>query len=895
MNNNVEKKKINISGEHIKEHSYHIGGMTCSACSARVEKLARETKGVEGCSVNLLKNSMVAQIDEEILSPRELEKIITESGYPAKLLSVDDIATDNSDSSFEEDSIDEEIREMKKRLILSIIFTIPLSYLAMGHMIGLPIPMWLHGKENAMAMLLAQFILTIPVVFINFKFFRIGIKTLIGKSPNMDSLVAIGSGASIVYGILSMFKAAWLMGAGDLDGAEILSMEVYFEAGAMILTLITLGKFLEARAKGKTSEAIRKLMDLTPKKANLINGDKEYEVDVSSLKIGDIVFVRSGEQVPADGVIIEGFGAVDESAITGESIPVDKAKDSHVIGGTINMSGAFKMEVLVVGKDTALAQIIKLVDDATSSKAPIEKIADRVSGIFVPIVMAIALVTFVVWILMGYGFENALLMSISVLVISCPCALGLATPTAIMVGTGVGVSRGILIKKAEALEISHKIDSVILDKTGTITKGKPKVTDFIKHKDSEEKILLTIARKIENLSEHPLGKAIVSFADSKIINSEDDSYENAKVMDFKQIEGRGLKGIVNNDLCILGNKAFMDDEKVEGFSKDILSQISKLSSEGKTVIYFAINSKLVGIFAIADTIKKTSVEAVSRLKSMGIDVVMMTGDNEQTAKAIGDKVGISDIKAGVMPKDKEELVSQLQNQGKVVAMVGDGINDAPALARADVGIAIGAGTDIAMETADIVLMRSDLRDVPTTFKLSNKVLWNIKENLFWAFIYNIIGIPIAAGLLYIPFGIRLSPMIGSMAMSISSVSVVMNALRLKLFKDENQDIEDIIYDENDEANILELDMNIYNSNMKLAQDINEKEEDQMNKIIDVRGMTCHKCVAHVKMAIEQVEGVIKADVNLGEQRATVEVADGVNDEALVAAIENAGYDVMGLR
>ena len=760
----------------MKKEKFDVTGMTCSACSARVEKTVAGMEGTCDVSVNLLKNSMVVSYDENAVSEADIIGAVVKAGYGASVAGSAKSGTGDASTSIgAADAALEEVKQMKRRLIISIIFTLPIFYISMGHMMGWPLPDFLLGDENAVVFVFTQFILMLPVVFVNFKFYRIGFKTLIQRAPNMDSLIAIGSGASIAYGIYAIYKIAFAIGQGDMGTVHHFAMDVYFESAAMILTLITLGKYFEARAKGKTSEAITKLMDLAPKTATVIRDGKEEVVEASDVVKGDIVVVKAGESIPVDGVVTEGHGSVDESAITGESIPVDKEAGDRVIGATVNMSGYFLMEAEKIGDETALAQIVRLVDEATSSKAPIANTADKVSGIFVPAVIAIAIVTFIIWMIMGMGFEFSLSMGISVLVISCPCALGLATPTAIMVGTGKGATNGILVKSAEALETAHSIDAVILDKTGTVTEGRPEVTDVVAAEGIKEKEILKIAYSMEKLSEHPLADAIVRYAESR-------GTSQGEVTEFEQIPGRGLKCRVDGEICLGGNSALMEEELSVEQDADFIEKGKAYADQGKTPMYFAAGGRVIGMIAVADVIKQTSAEAVRELKAMGIDVYMLTGDNEKTAKAIASQVGIDKVIAQGLPEDKESHVRRLEEEGKKVAMVGDGINDAPALARADVGIAIGAGTDVAMESADIVLMKNDLLDVSTAVQLSRKVIRNIKENLFWAFIYNIIGIPVAAGVFYLAFGLKLSPMIGAAAMSMSSVCVVSNALRLRFFK-----------------------------------------------------------------------------------------------------------------
>lgn len=846
----------------MKKEKFDVTGMTCSACSARVEKTVAGMEGTCDVSVNLLKNSMVVSYDENAVSEADIIGAVEKAGYGASVAGSfkDNAKTTSASGSGAADAALEEVKQMKRRLIISIIFTLPIFYISMGHMMGWPLPDFLLGDENAVVFVFTQFILMLPVVFVNFKFYRIGFKTLIQRAPNMDSLIAIGSGASIAYGIYAIYKIAFAIGQGDMGTVHHFAMDVYFESAAMILTLITLGKYFEARAKGKTSEAITKLMDLAPKTATVIRDGKEEVVEASDVVKGDIVVVKAGESIPVDGVVTEGHGSVDESAITGESIPVDKEAGDRVIGATVNMSGYFLMEAEKIGDETALAQIVRLVDEATSSKAPIANTADKVSGIFVPAVIAIAIVTFIIWMIMGMGFEFSLSMGISVLVISCPCALGLATPTAIMVGTGKGATNGILVKSAEALETAHSIDAVVLDKTGTVTEGRPEVTDVVAVEGVDENKVLKIAYSMEKLSEHPLADAIVRYAENR-------GTFQREVTEFEQIPGRGLKCRVDGEICLGGNRALMEEElSVEQYA-DFIEKGKAYADQGKTPMYFAAGGRVIGMIAVADVIKQTSAEAVRELKAMGIDVYMLTGDNEKTAKAIASQVGIDKVIAQVLPEDKESHVRRLEEEGKKVAMVGDGINDAPALARADVGIAIGAGTDVAMESADIVLMKNDLLDVSTAVQLSRKVIRNIKENLFWAFIYNIIGIPVAAGVFYLAFGLKLSPMIGAAAMSMSSVCVVSNALRLRFFKPKRL----------------------------FEGHIDMKGENKMKKTMMIEGMMCQNCVKHVFNALSKVEGVDSVEVDLDGKKAEVALKDEVSDDVLKEAVTEAGYEVLDIK
>lgn len=758
----------------MKKDFFDITGMTCSACANRIEKGVKKLPGIQEVSVNLLKNSMMVSYDETALNRDDIIQSVEKAGYGASVKEETQKSQVSSNTGAEKkDAAKEQYKLMKKRLFWSAVFTIPLFYISMGHMFGWPLPQGLLGMENAMNFAFTQFLLLVPILFINSHYYKTGFRTLFEGSPNMDSLVALGSGAAVVYGIYAIYKISYGLGHMDMQMVDSFMMDLYFESAGTILTLITLGKTLEARAKGKTSDAITKLMDLAPKVARVERNGKEMRIPVEEVQAGEIIIVKAGESVPVDGVVLEGNSSVDESALTGESIPVEKHEGDTVIGATINKTGYFKMRATKVGNDTALAQIVRLVDEATSPKAPIAKLADKVSGVFVPIVITIAIVSTVVWLLAGYGLEFALSIGIAVLVVSCPCALGLATPTAIMVGTGRGATNGILIKSAEALETAHSLNTVVLDKTGTITQGKPVVTDILTEKGKKEEEVLQIAASLEKLSEHPLAEAIVAEAKKRRINF-------LPVEDFKQIPGQGISGNINGKVCLAGNSRMMNAFRV---SNDKLVRLGEqLADNGKTPLFFSYGGKMVGVVAVADVVKPTSKQAIQELSSMGIEVVMLTGDNKKTAQAIQKQVGVDRVVAEVFPEDKEKEIRRLQEQGKKVAMVGDGVNDAPALARADVGIAIGAGTDVAIESADFVLMKSDLLDVSTAIQLSKAVIRNIKQNLFWAFIYNIIGIPIAAGVFYLAFGLKMNPMIGALAMSFSSVFVVSNALRLRWFK-----------------------------------------------------------------------------------------------------------------
>lgn len=851
---------------------FDITGMTCSACSSRIEKSVAKLPGIQEVSVNLLKNSMVASYDESVLDAAGIVQAVEKAGYGAFLKTPAGIQEksrkENRTAKPEISTAQAEYKQMKQRLLLSALFTIPLFYISMGHMMGWPLPGFLLGMENAMTFAFTQFLLVIPVVFINFKYYRTGFKTLFLASPNMDSLIAIGSSAAAVYGIYAIYKIGIGLGHGDMETVHSFMMDLYFESAGMILTLITLGKTLEARAKGKTSDAITKLMNLAPKTATVERDGMEIQISAAEVQPGETVIVKAGESIPVDGVVLEGFSSVDESALTGESIPVEKHTGDKVIGATINKSGYFKMQATKVGDDTTLAQIVRLVDDATSSKAPIAKLADKVSGVFVPVVITIALAAMAVWLLAGYGLEFALSIGISVLVISCPCALGLATPTAIMVGTGKGATNGILIKSAEALETAHSINTVVLDKTGTITQGTPVVTNVMCKDGVHKRELLQIAASLEKLSEHPLADAIVSEAEKEGLSL-------LSVSDFRQIPGQGITGHIEGEICLAGNRRLLEANGVQGGA--LLQLGESMAEDGKTPLFFARAGGLIGVIAVADVVKPTSRQAVQELSDLGLEVVMLTGDNAKTAEAIRCQVGTCRVVAEVSPQDKEKEIRRLQSAGKKVAMVGDGINDAPALARADVGIAIGAGTDIAIESADIVLMKSDLLDVSTAIQLSKAVIRNIKQNLFWAFIYNIIGIPVAAGVFFIPFALKLNPMIGAFAMSFSSVFVVTNALRLRWFKPKH-----IFHEESD----------IENQTI-----IAEKRKGviQMKKTLNIEGMVCMNCVKHVDKALREVQGVQNVTVSLENKSAQVQLGQDVTDAVLRTAVEDAGYEVIGIR
>lgn len=863
------------------QEKYNVTGMTCAACQARVQKSVSNLTGVQECNVNLLKNSMVVTYDDKNVNSGQIIAAVEKAGYGASLQQAKGKSAAQAVSPV--DTVKKEYETMKRRVIWSFVFTIPLFYISMGHMMGWPLPGFFLGTENSMIYALTLFLLALPVAIINNKYYRMGFKTLFHGSPNMDSLIALGSGASLAYGVYALYKIAWGFGYGDLAMGNQFTHDLYFEGAGTILTLITLGKFFEARAKGRTSDAINKLMNLAPKKATVVRNGVETVIPAEEVEKGDILIVKAGESVPVDGVLLEGSGSVDESAITGESIPVDKQAGDKVIGATINQSGYFRMRADKVGDETALSQIIKLVGEATSSKAPIAKLADKVAGIFVPIVIGIALLAMVVWLICGATFEFAMTIAVSVLVVSCPCALGLATPTAIMVGTGRGASNGILIKSAEALETAHSVNVVVMDKTGTITQGKPVVTDLACQSGVTEDYLLQIAASLEKLSEHPLARAIVAEAEKR-------NTQFLPVEQFEQIPGQGIKGSIQGLACLAGNQKLLN---AEGIHDEALEQLQdQMADQGKAPLFFAAAGKLIGMVAVADVVKPTSKQAIADLQTMGIEVVMLTGDHKKTAEAIRKQVGVDRVVAEVLPQDKEREVRSLQASGKKVAMVGDGINDAPALARADVGIAIGAGTDVAMESADIVLMRNDLLDVTGAIELSKATIRNIKENLFWAFFYNIIGIPIAAGCWYTAFHLKMNPMVAALAMSFSSVFVVSNALRLRFFKPKHGSA---VSDNTAETSTsVTTESPVQKISVKQTTIKQSNGGTTMKKELMIEGMMCQNCVKHVTHALEGVSGASHVQVSLEDKKATVEVPESVTDETLKAAVTEAGYEVTGI-
>ena len=880
---------------------FDVTGMTCSACSSHVEKSVGKLTGVENVSVNLLTNSMQVEFDENKLDTAGIIKAVEDAGYgaavkagPAKSGTKTSGQSDSQENSGLS-AVEQNVKNMKKRLIVSLIFWIPLMYVSMGHMIyqWLNIPMppftmnFLHGNENAITYAFTQFLLLLPILIANQKYFKNGFKTLWHRSPNMDSLIAIGAGAAILYGIFAIYRIGYAMGHGDMAVVHQYAHDLYFESAGTILTLITIGKYLETKSKGKTSEAITKLLNLAPKTVTAVRDGVEQVVDAADVEKGEIFLVKPGESVAVDGIVLEGKSSFDESAITGESIPVPKQEGDTIVSASINKSGLIRAKATKVGEDTTIAQIIRLVEEASSSKAPIAKMADKIAGVFVPAVITIALITGVIWLISGATFEFAMSTAIAVLVISCPCALGLATPVAIMVGTGKGAENGILIKSGDALETAHQIDTVVLDKTGTITQGKPVVTDIIcaAGKSAAKTQLLQIAGSLEKGSEHPLAEAIVNYCVTNNISLE-------KVTDFNALFGKGIEGTVSGTHYYAGNEKMMEEKGIS-LSTEQKNQIRELAKQGRTPLLFADEKQFLGIVAVADVVKPTSKEAVQKFRDYGIHVIMLTGDNEVTAQAIKEQVGIDEVIAGVLPTQKEEKISALKQAGHKVAMIGDGVNDAPALASADVGIAIGAGTDVAIESADIVLMKNDLLDAVGAVKLSKAVIRNIKENLFWAFFYNSIGIPLAAGVLYPLFQIKLNPMFGAAAMSLSSVCVVSNALRLRWVKlhdakktqsEPHQDVAASTIADINQHNAL--DNNIKSTN-------NDKGESTMTTTISIEGMMCAHCQAHVEKALKEVAGVTEVTVSLENKNAVV--TGDASVEALKQAVVDAGYEVTDVK
>lgn len=910
------------------EKKFDVSGMTCSACVANITKAVEKLDGVSGANVNLMTNSMKVNFDENIVDDEKIIGAVEKIGYGA---------SPAGEKVKEEDRpVDDREKALKNRLISSSIFMLILMYIAMGPMIHLPTPGIFHGREGAIIFAFSQFLLALPVVYINRDFYISGFKGLKNRAPNMDSLVAIGSLAALVYGIFAIYMMAYGFGQGDMELVDAYRHNLYFESSAMILTLITVGKYLEEKSKNKTRSSLANLMDLAPKMATVIEDGEEVVKNIEDVRVGDILLVRPGESVAVDGKVIEGASSLDESAVTGESIPVQKSVGDRVISASINTTGSFKFKAEKVGEDTTISQIIKLVDEANQSKAPIAKLADEIAGVFVPAVLIIAALTFVVWMALGYGFENALNFAISVLVISCPCALGLATPVSIMVATGKSADFGLLFKNAEVLENLHKIDVIVMDKTGTITEGKPILTDIVT--DLDEDNFLKIAGSIEKNSQHPLASAIINYAQENDIDLEE-------ITNFNSVSGRGLNGEIAGNKYLAGNLEYMLEEKID--LKDFKSKAEELAGEGKTSMYFANESEVLGIISVKDLPKESSKDAIKLLRDMGKKIIMLTGDNEKTAEAIADEIGVDQTLAGLLPQDKNKEIDKIQKSGKKVLMIGDGINDAPSLAKADIGMAIGHGTDVAIESSDVVLMRSDLLDVVSALELSKATIKNIKQNLFWAFFYNTIGIPLAAGLLFPAFGIKLSPMFAALAMSLSSVFVVNNALRLRRFKprgvkrsleeakssNEKENIkEENLIEKNEKRTKIKVEgmtcghcekrvadalektgkakdvvANHENSSVEFIDQglspeeienaieeagykiIKNKGEDNMEKILNVEGMSCNHCTATVKKALEGLDGVKEADVSLEGKNAKVELDKDVADEALVKAVEEAGY------
>lgn len=911
---------------------YHISGMTCSACSAHVEKAARKLEGVEKASVNLLTETMEIEYDESKVQRDSIIQAVEKAGYGAELLAAgghtqSGAPTDGeagqtaykskgADRTSVQRKAEREAHAMKWRLGISIAFLLPLMYVAMFHMyhewFGLPIPpfvhRYLHGTENAMTYAMTQFILLLPILYVNRKFFSVGFKTLGHLAPNMDSLIALGASAAIGYGIFAMYRISYALGHADMAVVEQYSHDLYFESAGMILTLITVGKYLESRSKGKTSEAITKLMDLSPKTAIRLTADgREEEIPTEALRAGDIFLVKPGSLIPVDGTVLEGTSSVDEAAITGESIPVEKQPGTKVVSATVNKAGFLKCSADRVGEDTTLSQIVRLMEEASASKAPIAQLADKVAGVFVPIVMGIALVTLAVWLLAGAGAEFAISSAIAVLVISCPCALGLATPVAIMVGTGVGASHGILIKSGEALQRAKEVDTVVLDKTGTITSGQLHVTQIGCYvSDMTLDTLTGIAAALEKKSEHPLAEAVVEYAQRMQLKL-------PEIKDFQAVFGRGVEGTLTDGKAEagtqsgrlsspvkagtrfrVGNRAYLEENGVK-IPEEVLEGLEQIAAEGKTPLLVAAEGRLLGSIAVADTVKPGASVAINQLRKLGIHVVMLTGDNKRTAEAVREELGIEEAVAEVLPQDKEKKIRELQAAGRKVAMVGDGINDAPALAAADVGMAIGAGTDVALESADIVLMKSDLRDAVTAVRLSRAVIRNIKQNLFWAFFYNAIGIPLAAGVWYPLFQIKLNPMFGAAAMSLSSIFVVGNALRLRGFRAGKETPER----KNTEpgtapANCTDAGCNKISNTEGSAEDASEWRK-KMTKVMTIEGMMCGHCTGRVQKALEALEGVGSVTMSLENKTATVELAAEIEDEKLTAAVVDAGYEVKEIK
>ncbi len=869
----------------MKKEKFNVFGMTCSACSANVTAVVSKLDGVKSAQVNLLAKELVAEYDEGLVKPEDIISAITKIGYKAFLQ--DEQGSVGKKNNFKQKwdmrkkESERETKELKIRFYYSIGFLTVLMYISMGSMVGLPLPSLISQSSNPMLWAFTQFLLSLPILILNRKFFVVGFKALYHLKPNMDSLVAIGSGASLLYGIFALYRMMYALNLGDTETIHHYSHQLYFESAAMILALVTLGKYLEAKSKGKTGEALEKLIDLAPKTARILENGEERIINAEDIKKGDIIVIRPGESIPADGKIIEGRGFLDESSITGESLPVEKAEGDEVITATVNKNGSFNMMAEKVGDDTTLAQIVKLVDEAGNSKAPIARLADEVSLWFVPAVIAISIVTLFVWLFMGEGFEFAFSCAVSVLVISCPCALGLATPVAIMVGTGKAAELGILVKSAQSLETLSKIDTVILDKTGTITEGSPIVTDIIPMKKSlSEKEFLRLAYAIENKSEHPLAQAVIARAKEENIPLED-------AEEFLVIPGKGASAKISGRDYVTGSlKLFKELLGAENTAK-LEEKIESIAQMGKTPLIFAQGREILGIIAVADALKPTSAYAIKLLKDMGRDVIMLTGDNRTTAAAIAKQVGIEHIMSEVLPSDKEKCVREEQEKGHKVVMVGDGINDSPALTRADVGIAVGKGTDIAIESADVVLMKDSLFDIVTSLNLSTAVIKNIRMNLFWALFYNVLCIPLAAGILYYPFKLHLNPMFGALAMSLSSVCVVTNALRLRFFKDDSgKEFKD---------KLLSAEIAKREAKKETPKEENKTEEFKMKKTVSIEGMMCMHCVSHVDQALRGLENVTDVKVSLENKNAEVFSDADIPDEKIKSAVKNAGYEATSVK
>lgn len=838
---------------------FDVSGMTCASCQANVQK-AVEKLGVNFVNVNLISETMTVSYDDGKISENDIIKAVEKIGYGAKPKNKKNLKENNK--TFDEEKI------VKNRLIISFIFLIPLMYVSMGHMINLPLPHFLMGARGSVNFAFLQFLLTLPIVFVNRIFYISGFKALFNKAANMDTLVGLGSFAALIYGIFAIMRMAYGLGFEKFEIVENYRHNLYFESSAMILTLITLGKYFEKKSKGQTKKSLESLMDLAPKKARILKDKKEVEILVEDLKKGDLILVRPGEAIPVDGIVKEGSSLVDESAITGESIPVNKNIGDEVISATLNKQGSFIFEATKVGEDTTLSKIIELVNQANETKAPIAKLADKISAIFVPTVMIISLITFVIWMILGYGFEFSLNFAISVLVISCPCALGLATPMAIMVATGKSAQFGLLFKNAESLENLHKVDTILLDKTGTITEGKPQVTDIISEIDENE--FIKIASSIENNSEHPLSHAISEYAKDKNIQAKN-------IEDFEAISGKGIKAKYENKIYYGGNISLMKEKNID--LKSYEKKADKFSNDGKTSMYFADEKNVIGIIAVQDKPKNLSKIAIDEMKKMGYEVRMITGDNEKTAEAIKNALNIDEKYAEVLPQDKEKEIKNLQKLGKKVLMVGDGINDAPALVRSDVSMAIGNGTDVAIESADIILINNNILDIVSALKLSKSTIKIIKENLFWAFFYNIIGIPLAAGLLYPAFGLKLSPMFGAFAMSFSSIFVCLNSLRLRKFKANFENEEKIKEEIQKEKN----------------KNIKEKKMNELNKmIVKVNQMSCNHCKNRVEEILKNISGIENAEVNLDEKLAEVDYFGAIDENEIKEKINDAGYEFVGI-